>query len=115
MKLKFIKTLKYICILYLVLVSMSFILSIVLQFPSFEEVGHLTIGCYWTDALVPYIECRGLILNKIIKIFLNLWMYIIYIGMFSVYSFRAAIFFLLLCSPIIFLVWHWYKERHIAK
>jgi hypothetical protein len=115
MKLKIINILKLLSLTYIAVISLSFIVSIALQLPSFREVGHLKEGCYWTDALVPYIQCRGLLLNDAIKYFLNFWMRIMYTGMFSILSPWLALYFLLYCSPIFYLFWYWIKGRHLTS
>ena len=115
MKVKTIKMLKLLSVFYVAVISLSFVISMAMQFPSFEEVGHLQDGCYWTDALVPYIQCRGLLLNEVVKSFLNFWMLLLYSGMFSLNSLRSLIYSLLLYSPIIYLLWYWLKGRHLTN
>ena len=115
MKIKIIKFFKLLAYLYVIVIFLSLIVSVSVQLPSFEEVGHLKEGCYWTDALVPYIECRGLILNGGVKFFINFWMYIIYSAMFSFTSIYGVLYFLLLWSPLLYLVWYILKGRHLTR
>jgi hypothetical protein len=115
MNMKIIKILKLLSVLYVAIIFLSLMISTAMQFPSFEEVGHLKHGCYWRDALVPYIECRGLPLNEAVKSFLNLWILLLYSGMFSLVSLRSLVSLLLLCSPILYLLWYWRKGRHLTK
>ena len=106
---------KLLSLAYLAAIILSFISSIALQLPSFHEVGHLSQGCYWRDALVPYIQCSGLMFNEAINYFLNFWMRIIYAGMFSIFSLWTALYFILYCVPIFYLLWYWVKGRHLIK
>ncbi len=115
MKAKIIKTLKVLSFSYIAIIVLSFVVSIAMQFPPFEEVRHLQHGCYWTDALVPYIQCRGLLLNGVVMLFLNFWMILFYSGMFSLFSLRSLIYSLLLYSPIIYLLWYWLKGRYLTN
>jgi len=109
-----IKILRNISYAYLFLVGLSATISLAAQFPSFKEVGHLDQGCYWTDALVVYIECRGLFANETIKFFLNYWMQMVYIVMFSVYLLPLPVA-LLMWSPILYLIWYFLKGRHLTR
>ena len=111
---KTIKILKLLSISYVAAMVLSFVVSVAMQFPPFEEVGHLEQGCYWTDALVPYIQCRGLFLNGPVKFFLNLWMLVPYAAIFATTSLRALAYFLFTCSPVIYLLWYWIKGRHLT-
>ena len=115
MKIKIIKFFKLLAYSYVIVIFLSLIVSISMQFPSFEEVGHLKEGCYWRDALLPYLECRGLILNGGVKFFLNFWMLIVYsVVMFSFTSVYGVLFFLLLWSPLLYLVWYIIKGQHLT-
>jgi hypothetical protein len=42
-------------------VVVSSIIVNVLWIPNFEEVGHLQVGCYRTDALWFYVKCQGFV------------------------------------------------------
>ena len=107
--------LRNICYLYLALVILSFLTSFLANFPSFEEVGHLQEGCYWTNALVSYIECNGLLANNQIEFFLNYWMWWIYIIMFSLSEVRLFLLALLMYSPIFYLVWYFIKGKYLSR
>ena len=109
-----IEKLRNICYLYVALVILSFLTSFVANFPSFDEVGHLQEGCYWTNALVSYIECRGLLANDLIKFFLNYWMQLIYTVMFSVYP-HIFLLALLMWSPMFYLIWYFAKGKYLSK
>ena len=112
-----IEKLKNISYLYVALVIISFLTSFVANFPSFDEVGHLQEGCYWTNALVGYIECRGLLANNLIEFFLNYWMKLIYIVLFlfSGWSLHLLLLALLMWSPIFYLVWYFVKGKHLSR
>lgn len=68
-------------------------------------------GCFWTDALVFYIECRGLPANTLIGLFLDYWMSMIYVVIFSVYIWPIPIA-LLMWSPVIFLLWRFFRSTY---
>ena len=108
-KMNMIKIARNISYLYVCLLIISFLTSFILQFPSFDDVGHLKKGCYWTDALVPFIECNGLIANYQIKFFLNYWMSMIWYPLF------LSPMALLMWSPIFYLIWYFFKGRHFTS
>ena len=58
------------CLAYLATLVGSFAALVLL--PTFEEVGHLKHGCYRTDAMLPYVECRGFFAWPLAKVVLNL-------------------------------------------
>lgn len=109
-----IKILRNLSYLYIGMVVLSFLISWIAHFPSFEQVGHLQNGCYWTDALVPYIECRGLFANGFIKFFLNYLMQMIYMVMFSVYLVALPIA-ILMWSPVGYLIWYHIKGKNLTS
>lgn len=124
MKSTLITMLKRISIIYICMALLSFPVSILLQLPSKREVWPLQHGCYWTNALIGYIECKGLFINGIIEFPLNLWMQIIYAPMFAVGGlmsgsaiivFLTTITFIALYFPLFYLIWYWFKGRHIIK
>jgi hypothetical protein len=39
--------------------------------PKFEEVGHLKNGCYQTDDIIMYVECKGVFLNPVVSLTIN--------------------------------------------
>jgi hypothetical protein len=102
----------YVCLL------MICVLAIVLM-PAFREVGHLKHGCYLTDALVPYVECRGFLASAAVKFVLNLPFSLLFAPMFGFYAavhFHVGAFVLLgesiaLWLPIAYLIWHGFRRR----
>jgi hypothetical protein len=70
-------TLFYVSVLYCCLVALAIAIN-ALFIPSFDEVGHLTNGCYKTDALVIYIECRGFFGAEVMSQFLTVpWLLVL--------------------------------------
>jgi len=94
------------------------VLALVLM-PTFREVGHLKHGCYLTDALVPYVECRGFLASSVVKFVLNLPFSLLFAPMFGFYAavhFHVGAFALLvksfaLWAPIAYLIWHGFRRR----
>ena len=107
-------SLKNLSLLYIALVALSFIVSVLLMLPGHGDVLHPYQGCYWTDALVPYIECRDIVANEAVKFFLNYWMYMLYIILFSVYLLPIPLA-VLMWSPIVYLLWYFIKGRHLIR
>lgn len=87
--------------------------------PTFEEVGHMKRGCYLTDALVPYVECRGFPASPVVKFVLNLPFSLLFAPMFGFYAavhLHAGAIPLLatglaLWAPIAYLVWQGFRRR----
>jgi hypothetical protein len=69
-------------VLYVVLVLLSFVTSLLL--PSLHDVGLMrTESCYWTNALVVFVECgQDVIAGSVKGFFFNLWLLFIYFPMF---------------------------------
>ncbi|ROS05536.1 hypothetical protein EDC56_1071 [Sinobacterium caligoides] len=115
MKRMIIEGLKWISILYFFLCLLSLSLYIIADLPSFEEVGHLKHGCYKTDALVPYVACKGYELNTLVRYSFNLWYQPVY-GIFFLLAFPiGTLYGLAVWAPGIYLVWYWLRGRHLTK
>lgn len=106
-----IKILRNFSYIYIGFVVLSFVISWAADFPHLSQVEQLHNGCYWTDALVPYIECRGLFANGLIRFFLNYWMQMIYMVIFSIYLVVLPIA-ILMWSPIGYLIWYHIKGKN---
>mgnify|MGYP001596991057 FL=1 len=59
-------------------------LAIWLMLPSFEHARNSETACYWTDALVVYIECRGFSGHATIQGALNLPLLMFYYPIFGI-------------------------------
>ena len=101
---------------YLVTLLIS-ILMIVLVIPRFEDVGYLNQGCYVTDAMVTYVNCKGFFGSKIVKLIINIPYQLIYLPIFGVLSIIRApwlIFIALFAwTPIIYFVWYLIKKPKV--
>ena len=78
--------------------------------PSFEEVGHLAKGCYRTDALWFYVECRGFALSAVVSKLLTL-PYLVWLGpgLLLLNPLAAVPLWFLLLFP----VWYvWFRRKH---
>ncbi|MGF6400447.1 hypothetical protein ABH905_004113 [Pseudomonas frederiksbergensis] len=100
------------CLAYLAILVGAFLALMLL--PTFGEVGHLEHGCYRTDALLPYVECRGFFAWPLAKVALNLPYQVVFVPMFAVHAafeFEPRPFLLLmslgvlLWLPLIYLGW----------
>ncbi|MGF6331425.1 hypothetical protein ABH909_004303 [Pseudomonas sp. BS3782 TE3695] len=105
------------CLAYLATLVGAFVALVLL--PTFEEVGRLKHGCYRTDALLPYVECRGFFAWPLVKVVLNLPYQIVFVPMFAVYAaseFEPRPFLLLLSLgillwlPLIYLGWRGFQR-----
>ena len=115
MKTTIINGFKWLSILYITLCTISFLFFTISDLPSFNEVGHLKNGCYTSNALLPYVECKGLKLNSLIKFFYNLW-YIPIFGLGFITYFPLGSFMgLVTWSPVFYIIWYWLKGRHLKK
>ena len=98
---------------YLVLLLISIVLMVT-TIPRFEDVGHVEQGCYFTDAMVSYVQCRGFFGHSIVKFILNMPYQLIYLPMFGVLGFIRApwlIFLAILAwAPIVYFMWHVIKQ-----
>jgi hypothetical protein len=131
MKIKIIKILKWLSLGYLFLCLLSLSAYLIADLPTFSEVGHLQHGCYKTDALVPYVQCRGLPANALIKHALNFWYLPVY-GIIFLFTFPFAVlsdgygypifslssliilsYGLIVLSPIGYLLWYGLKGRRL--
>ena len=109
-----IEKFRNVCYLYVALVIVSFLISFLANFPSFEEAGHIQEGWYWTNALVSHIECRGFLASNQIEFFLNYWMTLLYIALFSVTDLSLLPLALLMWSPILYLIWYFLRRKHLS-
>ena len=115
MKRIIIEGIKWISISYFVLCLLSLSFYTIADLPSFEEVGHLEHGCYKTDALVPYVTCRGYELNTLVRYSFNLWYQPVY-GVFFFPAFPiGTLYGLTVWSPGIYLVWYWLRGRYLTR
>ena len=105
------------CLVYLATLVGAFVVLVLL--PTFEEVGPLKHGCYRTDALLPYVECRGSFAWSLAKVVLNLPYQVVFVPMFAVYAaseFEPRPFLLLLSLgvllwlPLIYLGWRGFRR-----
>jgi hypothetical protein len=69
-------------VLYVVLVLLSFVTSLLL--PSFHDVALMrTESCYWTSAMLAFVECgQDVIAGSAKSFFFNFWFWFIYLQMF---------------------------------
>jgi hypothetical protein len=103
------KTLLIGSILTWTLVVVSVVVNI-LWVPNFAQVGHLAYGCYQTDALLSYVECKGFALAPITSTFLTL-PYLLPFG--PVLILFNPILGIPLWFFLLYLVWYvWDKWRH---
>ncbi len=104
---------------WLMLVSTAiwivFLISIMvntLWTPTFEEVGHLQIGCYKTDALWFYVKCQGFTLAEVVGFLLTI-PYLLWFGPLLIFfnPFIAIPLWFFLFFP----AWYvWSKWRHTS-
>ena len=103
------KVLISISAVYLIALLIS-VLLIALAIPRFEDVGHLDQGCYLTDAMVPYVECRGYFGHSIVKIIINMPFQLLYLPVSGVIGFLRAPWLIILAifswSPIVYFIWY---------
>lgn len=91
-----------ICIAYLLLLVLSHWASSSL--PHFRGISDRTNTCYWTDALIMYVECGMYVpYSEILNFFLNFWMYPFYGPYFVMLGFGSG-WFLMVISFISTLV-----------
>ncbi len=74
-----VKLLLLASLLHLGLLIISFVFSMTL--PSFHEVAQESaIHCYWTDAMVPFVECgRDVSAGWLLDLISNYWTYLLYL------------------------------------
>ena len=110
------KALFSLSVVYLITLLISVLLTCFV-IPNFEDVGHLKQGCYLTNAMLPYIECREFIGYSIAKFVFNLPLQLLYLPVFGVISFLKApwlIFFAVFAwSPIFYFIWYLIKQPKI--
>ncbi len=83
----------------------------VLFVPSFKDVGHLKVGCYLTDALWFYVECRGFALSSLASFLLSL-PYALWLGL--VLFLWSPILAFPLWFFLLFPAWYvWSKQRYV--
>jgi hypothetical protein len=101
---------------YLITLLISVLLT-AFSIPRFEGVGHLEQGCYLTDAMLPYVECRGFLGHSIVKFIFNLPFQLLYLPIFGVINFLRApwLIFLALFAwlPIAYCIW--YLIKHVKN
>jgi len=106
------KVLFSLSVAYLVTLFITVLLS-VFAIPRFEDVGHIEQGCYLTDAMLPYVECRGFLGHSIVKFIFNLPLQLLYLPVFGVISILRAPWLILLALfawlPIIYFIWYLIK------
>ena len=106
------KTLFSISAVYLITLIVS-VLAI-LAIPRFEDVGHLEQGCYLTDAMVPYVECREFFGHSLIKFIFNMPFQLLYLPVFGVIGFLRAPWLIFLAvfawSPIVYFIWYLIRQ-----
>lgn len=73
--------------------------------PTFNEVGHLEVGCYLTDALWFYVKCNGLAWSGIGSFFLTL-PYLLYPPLVALNPLIAILWFFLS-----FPVWYIWRRK----
>lgn len=98
---------------YILLLLIAVVLMVTV-IPRFEDVGHLEQGCYFADAMVSYVQCRGFFGQSIVKFILNMPYQLIYLPMFGVLGFIRAPWAILLAilawAPIVYFMWHLIKQ-----
>ena len=101
-------TVFYLSCVYLATLVVASIASLFL--PTFDQVGHLNQGCYWTDALVIFVKCQGFGGSEIAAWLFNLPLNLFYVPMFGVVGVLEAPWLLpyaaLIWAPIIYFCWH---------
>ncbi len=77
------KTLLYACLAYVLFIALSYAFSITL--PHFKELGGQRRDvCYWTDAMIFFVECGSNVkAGRWWDFFYNFWMKFIYFPMFT--------------------------------
>lgn len=103
----------YFSLAYPFLIFLSYVFS--KYVPSFEMVRDArSTNCYWSNAMVPYVECGvDFAASGILKFFYNFWMMFIYLPAFGLYSAAHSITYfvafialtVLIYAPLIFLVY----------
>ena len=79
--------------------------------PTFAQVGHLKVGCYLTDALWFYVECRGFSLSALTAFFLSL-PYTLWMG--PVLLMWAPLIAVPLWFVLLLPAWYvWHRKRHV--
>ena len=106
------KTLFLISTVYLIVLLVSVLA--VLAISPFEDVGHLEQGCYLTDAMVPYVECRGFFGHSLLEFIFNMPFLLLYLPVFGAMAFLRAPWLIFLAvfawSPIIYFIWYLIKK-----
>jgi hypothetical protein len=78
--------------------------------PTFDQVGHLQNGCYWTDALVILVRCEGFWAHQVAAYILNLPLNLVYVPMFGLAGISEAPWLLpyaaLIWTPILYFFWY---------
>ena len=113
------KALFSISAVYLITLIIS-VLLIALALPRFEDVGHLQQGCYLTDAMVPFVECRGYFGHSFVKVIINMPFQLLYLPVFGVMGLFRAPWLIFLAvfawSPIFYFIWYLLKQpKNIDK
>jgi len=110
-----LKTILILFTTYLILIAFSCLMYFSGLIPSFDDVGHLAYGCYKTNAMLPYIECRGLFLNSVIRYLMNLWFPILWAILYIQHDMRFLPTIIYNSLPFIYITWYILKGRHLIK
>ncbi len=79
--------------------------------PTFAKVGHLKFGCYLTDALWYYVECRGFAFSAATSHFLSL-PYALWLG--PLLLWWSPLIGIPLWFFLLFPTWYvWHTRRHV--
>lgn len=117
------KILLYACLAYVLFIALSFAFSMPL--PHFREVGAQRGDfCYWTDAMVSFVECGSNVeARQWWDFFYNFWMKFIYYPMFTLaalmegFASKLILLTVLLYTPIallLYLIFKHFKTRKAA-
>lgn len=97
---------------YLVLVVICLVTLLLL--PSFHQARDVGAGCYLTNAMFPYAECRGFGASGAVALILNIPYVAVYLPVFGVaalkelqvYGLVPVMVGVLLWVPVVYLGWH---------
>ena len=94
------------------LVVVGAIIANALLVPTFKQVGHLSRGCYQTDAMLIYVKCVGFFGAEIVGFVLTLPWYMLQVlwFVFSPYIFVGLPLALLLWGPLVFPIVYWARR-----
>lgn len=103
---------------YILIVVVIYASSLFL--PAFRNVGHLERGCYWTDALIVYVECTGIPAAQALEYAINLPLNLLYlpsfglVGLFDGYwvALLTLLHGVILWLPVVYFLW---RLLYLAK